>query len=258
MRISGKTAFITGGNSGIGLATARLFISEGAKVTITGRNQESLDAAAKDLGPNLFPVKADVTNQRSIEQAVKASAERFGKLDIIFANAGIVGATPVGNTAVDLFESIIRTNLTAVFFTIQLAAPYLNDRASIVLNGSVHADVGAPGFAAYAASKGAIRSLTRVLASEFAPRGIRVNQVTPGAARTAIWNARAPDIEQMAVLEKRLITSIPLERMGEAIEVARAVLFLASDDASNITADEIHVDGGAGGAPFGAPALRNR
>ncbi|AUX34210.1 uncharacterized protein SOCE836_063790 [Sorangium cellulosum] len=141
MRLKGKTAFITGGNSGIGLATARAFIAEGAKVAITGRNQETLDAAAAELGEGVLAIRADVQDVPSIERAAARAAEAFGKLDIVFANAGISGATPLGGTSVDAFESIVRTNLTGAFFTVQAAAPHLRERASIILNGSVHAPV---------------------------------------------------------------------------------------------------------------------
>jgi NAD(P)-dependent dehydrogenase (short-subunit alcohol dehydrogenase family) len=261
MRIKGKTAFITGGNSGIGLATARRFIAEGARVAITGRRQETLDAAATELGDNLLAIQADTRDVASIDRAVAEAVRAFGKLDIVFANAGIGGQTPVGQTSLEAFEDIIRTNLTGVFFTVQSAAPHLNEKASIILNGSVHGVMGAPGWAAYAASKGAVRSMTRVLASEFAPRGIRVNQVTPGAARTAIWDPSAQQAGSMSELEEGLATTIPLGRIGEAEEVASVVLFLASEDSSNVVAEEIVVDGGATGAPIGAPAhnkQRNR
>jgi NAD(P)-dependent dehydrogenase (short-subunit alcohol dehydrogenase family) len=255
MRLAGKTAFITGGNSGIGLATARLFIAEGARVAITGRSKETLDAAAGELGDKVLALQADARDVASMDKAVAAAVRAFGKLDIVFANAGIAGVTPVGDTDLVTFEDIIRTNLTGVFFTVQSAAPHLNEGASIILNGSVHGVLGAPGYSAYAASKGAVRSMTRVLASEFAPRGIRVNQVTPGATRTPIWG---PSAKQR---EEALVPTIPHGRIGEAEEVARAVLFLASDDSSNVVADEIVVDGGTIGAPFGAPvyrSLRNR
>ena len=258
MRLAGKTALITGGSSGIGLATAKLFVAQGAKVVITGRNQKALDAAATEIGENLLGFNADVTEVSSIDSAVAATVAKFGKIDIVFANAGIAEGTPVGGTSLATFEKVMRTNVTAVFFTVQAASPYLNERASIILNGSVHATVGAPAYSAYAASKGAVRSMTRVLAAEFAPRGIRVNQVTPGASRTGIWNARAANATEMAELEKKLITTIPLRRMGEADEVAKVVLFLASDDSSNVTAEEICVDGGSAGAPYGAPAHAGR
>ncbi|XXX72473.1 glucose 1-dehydrogenase [Sorangium sp. So ce134] len=258
MRLKGKTAFITGGNSGIGLATARAFIAEGAKVTITGRSQKTLDAAAAELGGNLLAIQADLQDIPSIERAVARAVEAFGKLDIVFANAGISGATPLGGTSVEAFESIVRTNLTGTFFTVQAAAPHLKERASIILNGSVHAVMGMPGRSAYAATKGAVRAMTRVLASELAPRGVRVNQVTPGAHRTPIWSELAPDAAAASALEERLATAIPLRRMGEASEVAAVVLFLASDESSNVTGAEIVVDGGLTGAPFGAPMHDSR
>ncbi|MDG3008397.1 glucose 1-dehydrogenase [Paludisphaera mucosa] len=251
MRLEGKTAFITGGNSGIGLAAARTFVAEGARVAITGRNRETLEAAKAELGDRLLAIRADSKDVASIDEAVTRAVRAFGKLDVVFANAGIAAVTPVGGTTLAEFEDVVRTDLTGVFFTVQSAAPHLNEKASIILTGSVHAVLGTAGWAAYAGSKGAVRSMTRVLASEFAPRGIRVNQLTPGATRSPIWNAFAPDAGAMEALERELIATIPLGRMGEAEEIAKAALFLASDDSSFITAAEIVVDGGATGAPRG-------
>ena len=256
MRLEGKRALITGGNSGIGLATARRFVAEGAKVAIIGRNRKSLDEAAEALGPDLIALQADLKDVGAIEEAVRQAAESLGRIDIVFANAGIGGSTKVGETSVEQFNDIIATNLTAVFFTVQAAAAHMSDQGSIILNGSVHAVMGASGWSAYAASKGAVRSMTRVLASEFAARGIRVNQVTPGATRTPIWSGVAPDAERMAALEKGLSTAIPLNRLAEPDELANAVLFLASDEAAYVTGTEIVVDGGATGSPLGAPAHR--
>jgi NAD(P)-dependent dehydrogenase (short-subunit alcohol dehydrogenase family) len=256
VRLANKTALITGGNSGIGLATAKLFIAEGAKVVITGRNQATLEAAAKELGPNALAVVADATDIAATEAAIKEGAGKFGKFDIVFANAGIAGNTPIGATTLAAFEAVIRTNITSVFFTVQAAVPHLNDGASIVLNGSVISVLGNPGYAAYAASKAGVRAMARVMASELSPRGIRVNVVAPGAARTPIWNGAAPTPEAFAVLDKRISRTIPLGRLGEAEEVAKTVLFLASDDASNIQGAEIFVDGGATGSPAGAPIYR--
>jgi NAD(P)-dependent dehydrogenase (short-subunit alcohol dehydrogenase family) len=258
MRLTNKTALITGGNSGIGLATARLFAAEGARIAITGRNQKTLRAAAAELGDGVLAIQADVTDVEATDRAVAIVAEKFGKLDIVFANAGIGGPTPVGQTSQATFDEIIRTNLTAVFFTVQAAARHLNEGASIILNGSVHAVMGVPGYSAYAATKAGVRAMTRNLASEFAPRGIRVNQVTPGGTRTPIWSPLATTDEALVALEQRLVRAIPLGRFGEADEVAKAVLYLASDDASNITGAEIVVDGGATGAPQGAPAYRTK
>ncbi len=253
MRLANKTALITGGNSGIGLATARLFAAEGARVAITGRNPETLEAAKPYLGANGLAIRADVTDLAQIEQACAEVAQKLGKLDIVFANAGVGGATPLGETKLSTFQKILQTNLTSVFFTIQAALPYLNDGASIILNGSVHAVMGVPGWSGYAASKAGVRAMTRNLAGELAPRKIRVNQVTPGATRTPIWSPYAATPDGMDTLEKNLVRGIPLGRMGEADELAKAALFLASDDSSNVTAAEIVVDGGTTGAPNGAP-----
>jgi NAD(P)-dependent dehydrogenase (short-subunit alcohol dehydrogenase family) len=256
MRLANKTAFITGGNSGIGLATARLFVAEGAKVAITGRNQATLEAAAKELGPNALAIVADANDVAATEAAVKRAVEKFGKLDVVFANAGIPGVTPVGSTTLEAFESVIRTNITSVFFTVQAAAPHLNEGASIVLNGSVISVLGNPGYSAYAASKAGVRAMARVMASELSPRNIRVNVVSPGAARTPIWDGLAPTAEAFAALDKRISRSIPLGRLGEAEEVAKTVLFLASDDAAHIQGQELFVDGGATASPAGAPIYR--
>jgi NAD(P)-dependent dehydrogenase (short-subunit alcohol dehydrogenase family) len=255
-KLDGKIALITGGNSGIGLATARLFRAQGAQVVITGRNQKTLEAAAADLGDGVLAIRADVTDIPALEDAVAKAVATFGKLDIVFANAGIPGATPVGKTSLATFEGIIRTNLTAVFFTVQAAAPHLNPGASIILNGSVHAVMGVPGYSAYAATKVAVRAMTRNLASELAPHGVRVNQVTPGGTRTPIWSTRAKTDAAMEALERRIGDTTALGRIGEAEEIAKAVLYLASDESSYVTGAEIVVDGGATGAPMGAVSTR--
>jgi NAD(P)-dependent dehydrogenase (short-subunit alcohol dehydrogenase family) len=257
MRLTNKTALITGGNSGIGLATARLFVAEGAKVIITGRNQETLQAAAKELGPNALAVVADATDVAATEAAIRQGVEKFGKLDIVFANAGIPGATPIGGTALAVFEQVIRTNLTAVFFTVQSAVPYLNDGASVVLNGSVISVLGSPGYSAYAASKAGVRAMARVMVSELSPRNIRVNVVAPGAIRTPIWGAATATPEGEKAFEARIGRTTPLGRIGEPGQVAKTVLFLASDDAAHIQGQELFIDGGATSSPSGAPIYRS-
>src|SRR3954470_24074174 len=256
MRLANKTALITGGNSGIGLATAKVFVAEGAKVVITGRNQATLEAAARDLGPNALALVADATDIAATEAAFARAAERFGKLDILFANAGIPGATPAGATQPEIFEQVIRTNLTGVFFTVQAALPYLNDGASIILSGSVISVLGNPGYSAYAASKAGVRAMARVLASELSPRGIRVNVVAPGAIRTPIWGAALATPEAEKAFEKRIGATTPLGHIGEPEHIASTVLFLASDDAAHIQGQELFVDGGATSSPAGAPVYR--
>jgi len=256
MRLRNKVALITGGNSGIGLATARVFLDEGARVVITGRNPETLAAAEKALGSGVLALKVDVTDVAATETAFAEAAGKVGKFDIVFANAGIGGATPLGETSPEQFNQIISTNLTAVFFTVQSALPHLNDGASVILNGSVHAVLGAPGWSAYAATKAAVRAMTRNMASELAPRGIRVNQVTPGGTKTPIWSPMAPTDDAMSALEARIGGMSPLGRMSEADEIAKAALYLASDDSANVTGIEITVDGGMTSAPSGAKIFR--
>jgi len=257
-RLSGKDALITWGDSGIDLAVARLFLAEGADVAIIGRNQKTLRGAAAELGDAVLPIQADVTDIVAIEHALVAVAEEFGKVDIVFANAGIGVVTPVCQTSLAAFDEVIPTNLmavltlTTVFFTMQAVATHLEAGASVVLNGSVHAMMGVPGFPAYRAFKAGVRAMTRSLASKFAPRGIRVNQVTPGGTTTPFWSQSAPTGEAMVALEQRTVRSTPVGRVNEADEVAEAVLYLASDYASNVTGAEIVVDGCATGVPRGA------
>jgi NAD(P)-dependent dehydrogenase (short-subunit alcohol dehydrogenase family) len=256
VRLANKTALITGGNSGIGLATAKLFTAEGARVAITGRNKATLEAAAKELGPNAIAIEADATDIAATEAAVKKAVEKFGKLDIVFANAGIPGQTPVGGTPLATFESVIRTNLTGVFFTVQAAVPHLKDGASIILNGSVISVLGNPGYSAYAASKAGVRAMARVMASELSPRNIRVNVVSPGAIRTPIWGPAiaTPDAEK--AFEKRIGLTTPLGHIGEPDHISKTVLFLASDDSAHVQGQELFVDGGSTASPAGAPIYR--
>jgi len=259
MKLTGKKVLITGGNSGIGLATARLFIAEGAQVAITGRDQKTLDEAVAELGPNARGYRVDVTIAEDRKQLFAALAKDFGRLDIVFANAGIGGRTPTGSTDEATFENVIHTNLNGAFFTVNSAAPLLNDNGSIIFNGSVHNYLGQPGYAAYAATKGGLVSMARAIAADLAPRNIRVNVVSPGATKTPIWKRgqrASVSAEDSAQLAKFVSSAIPLGRWGEPEELAKAVLFLASNDSSYVNAVELMVDGGATGAPWGAPILR--
>jgi NAD(P)-dependent dehydrogenase (short-subunit alcohol dehydrogenase family) len=258
MKPTGKKALITGGNSGIGLAIARLFVAEGAQVAITGRDQKTLDEAIAELGSSARGYRADVTIAEDRKRLFAGLAKDFGKLDIVFANGGISGRTPTGSTDEAIFENVIHTNLTAAFFTVNSAVPLLNDNASIIFSGSVHNYLGQPGVAAYAATKGGLVSMARSIATDLAPRNIRVNVVAPGAIKTPIWK-RGPRAsaseEDSAKLAKFFSSAVPQGRWGEPEEVAKAVLFLASDDSSYVNAIELMVDGGATGAPFGAPII---
>jgi NAD(P)-dependent dehydrogenase (short-subunit alcohol dehydrogenase family) len=259
MKLANKKALITGGNSGIGFATARLFIAEGAEVAITGRDQKTLDEAVTELGPRAHGYRADITLAEDRKRLFADLARDFGKLDIVFANAGIAVRTPTGATDEAVFENVVHTNLNGAFFTINSAVPLLNDNGSIIFNGSVHNYMGQAGLAAYAATKGGVVSMARVIAAELAPRKIRVNVVAPGWTKTPIWKRgrrATASAEEFAKTSDFYSSVIPLGRWGESQEIAKAVLFLASDDSSYINAIELVVDGGATGAPFGAPILR--
>jgi NAD(P)-dependent dehydrogenase (short-subunit alcohol dehydrogenase family) len=256
MRLKDKVALITGGNSGIGLATAKLFLAEGARVAITGRNQTTLDAAAHELGKEVLVMRADVSDLAAMEEAIAATVKKFGNLDVLFANAGTGSFTPVGSTSFEVFDEILRVNVTSTFFLVQACLPYLNKGASIIFNSSVQNVNGRPGLSAYAASKSAVRTMARVMASELSPHGIRINVGTPGSVDTPIWDAAVSNKRDKEALFKTLEKAIPMGRIGDPAEVANAVLFLASHESSFIQASEIVVDGGAIGAPLGAPIYR--
>lgn len=256
MRLKNKVALITGGSSGIGFATAKRFQAEGAKVAITGRNQEKLDAAALQLDSNVLAMNADVTNLSEMRKAISTIEKEFGNVDVLFANAGAVHRTPVGPTSMETFEEILKVNVTSTFFLVQECLPYLNNHASIIFNGSIQSVNGRPGFSAYAASKAAIRTMARVLASELSPRGIRVNVVTSGSTDTEFWDHVVSCDEDKARLFDNIQKSVPLGRLAMPSEVANAVLFLASSESSFIQASEIVVDGGSTNAPLGAPIYR--
>ena len=229
MKLEGKKALITGGNSGIGLATARLFISEGAEVAITGRDQQTLDEAVAELGSKAHGYRADVTVAEDRKRLFAELAKDFGKLDIVFANAGISGRTPTGTTDEAIFEKIVHTNLNGAFFTVNSAAPLMNDNGSIIFNGSVHTYLGQPGLAAYAATKGGLVSMARSIAADLAPRKIRVNVVAPGATKTPIWKrgARADaTAEESAKVSDFFSSTVPLARWGSRKIWPRLCFFL--------------------------------
>ena len=249
MRLKGKNALITGGNSGIGLATAKRFVEEGARVLITGRDEKTLALAESSLGSSAISIRADVVDAHARARVIAAAKENFGSLDIVFANAGIAKSTTssIVDTSEHIYDEVLKTNVTAVFLTVQGALPLLRDRASIILNSSVAANAGFPGSGAYPASKAAVKAMAHSLASELAPRRIRVNCVVPGVIRTPVWNrGRSP--EQGEVRVKQMLKKVPFGETGEAEDVANAVLFLASDESRYITSTEITIDGGFSGS----------
>jgi len=245
-RLEGKVAVVTGGNSGIGLASAKRLLEEGARVAIAGRNQKTLDEAAKALGNGVLAIQSDVSKLADIDKIYAAVQKKFGKIDVLFVNAGVAKFAPFSETTESLFDENFSTNVKGAYFTIQKAIPHLNDGASIILNTSVAGIKGTPGTSAYSATKAALRSLARTSAAELAGRGIRVNAVAPGPIVTPIFGRTGLPQEAIDDFIKNVGGSVPMKRLGQSEEVAGAVAFLASSDASYITGEELHVDGGMG------------
>jgi NAD(P)-dependent dehydrogenase (short-subunit alcohol dehydrogenase family) len=245
-RFEGKTVVITGGNSGIGLATAKLFHDEGAKVAISGRDQKTLDEAVKTIGSGTLAVKADVSKLADIDRFYAQVVAKFGKIDALFANAGVAKFAPIADSSEQLFDENFDINVKGMYFTLQKAIPHLNEGAGIVLNASVAGTKGTAGASVYSATKAAVRSLARTFAAELVERRIRVNVVSPGPIETPIFGRTGlPQavVDQFAEQFKGLN---PMKRFGKPQEVGHAVLFLASSEASYITGVDLNVDGGAG------------
>ncbi|MEM1356651.1 MAG: SDR family oxidoreductase [Bacteroidota bacterium] len=246
--LTGKTAVITGGNSGIGFATAQRLKSDGAEVIITGRSQERVAAAAAELG--VTGLVADVSDLSAIEGLVAQVKEQVGKIDILFVNAGIFKPAPIGSISEALFDNIMDINFKGAVFTVEKFLPIINDGGSIINLSSINAYTGMSNTAIYGASKAAMNSYTRAAATELAPRRIRVNAVNPGPISTPIFGKTGMAEEQLNGFAQAMQQRIPLKRFGEATEVANLVAFLASDEAAFITGGEYNVDGGTNVNPL--------
>jgi NAD(P)-dependent dehydrogenase (short-subunit alcohol dehydrogenase family) len=239
-KLANKIALVTGGNSGIGLATAKRFAAEGAHVYITGRRESELAAAVKELGKNATGVQGDVTNLADLDRLVAQIKREKGKLDIVFANAGFARFAPLDKITEEHYDLIFDANVKGVIFTVQKALPLIPDGGSIVLNASIVATKGFADWSMYSAAKAAVRSLARTWTSDLKQRRIRVNAVSPGYTDTPAWHINEAAEQLIPVLAK----TVPHERFGSADEVAKAVLFLASDDSSYVTGADLVVDGG--------------
>lgn len=242
---AGKIALVTGGNSGIGLATAKRFAAEGAQVFITGRRQDALDAAVKEIGGQSSAIRADSANLADIDRLFDTIQQRAGRLDILFANAGLGEFQPMGQITEAHYDKIFGINVKGTLFTVQKALPLMPDGAAIVLNGSIVTIKAIPAFGVYAATKAALRSFARSWSVDLRERKIRVNVVSPGTIVTPGYKTELGlSDEQIAQMEAQLAVTAPLGRAGTPDEIAKAVSFLASDESSYITGAELFVDGG--------------
>ncbi|MGK3131608.1 SDR family NAD(P)-dependent oxidoreductase [Pantoea sp. C8B4] len=242
-KLAGKIALVTGGSSGIGLASAQELAEQGAKVYITGRRQEELDAAVALIGPSATGIRADASVLSDLDTVFSTIASASGKLDVLFANAGGGDMMPLGAITEEHFDRIFGTNVRGVLFTVQKALPLLTNGASVILTGSTAAAKGTASFSVYSASKAAVRNLARSWALDLKERGIRVNVVSPGPVRTPGLGGLVPEEHRQGLFDA-LAAGVPLGRLGEPEEIGKTVAFLASDDASFINAAEIYVDGG--------------
>ena len=243
-KLEAKVALITGGNSGIGLATAKRFVNEGAYVFITGRRKEELNAAVKEIGKNVTAVQGDVSNLADLDRLFAQIKKEKGKLDIVFANAGVAKYAPLGTITEDFFDSIFDINVKGVLFTVQKSLPLLRDSGSIILNASIVASKGLSSNSVYSATKAAVRSFARTWTTDLKDRRIRVNAISPGPIDTPGLSELLASSETGEQRKKMISTTVPLGRFGRPEEIAKAVVFLASDDASYITGIELFVDGG--------------
>jgi NAD(P)-dependent dehydrogenase (short-subunit alcohol dehydrogenase family) len=243
-KLDGKTALVTGGSSGIGLATAKRFVNEGAHVFITGRRGAEVTAAVTEIGSSVTGVQGDVSNLADLDRLYAQIKREKGTLDVVFANAGIAKFAPLGTITEELFDSIFGINVKGLVFTVQKALPLMPDGASIILNASIVGSKGLPSNSVYSATKAAVRSFARTWTTDLKDRRIRVNAVSPGSIDTPGLSGLLASSETGQQRLKMISTTVPLGRLGTPDEIAKAVVFLASDDSSYVTGTELFVDGG--------------
>jgi NAD(P)-dependent dehydrogenase (short-subunit alcohol dehydrogenase family) len=243
-RLTGKMALITGGTTGIGLATAQLFLKEGARVAITGQDTARVIEAGKVLGTGAIALRADVASRADMAGVAARLKEEFGALDAVFANAGIAQPMPFSDVDEHNIDAQVDVNFKGVIYTVQSMLPLMNDPSSIVLTSTTMIEKGIAGMSVYAATKAAVRSLARTLSAELAPRGVRVNVISPGLIETPIYGKLGMPSEMVKEWAAQLVAKVPAARFGQAEEVAKAVLFMASDDSSYMLGENVLFDGG--------------
>jgi NAD(P)-dependent dehydrogenase (short-subunit alcohol dehydrogenase family) len=244
-KLTGKVAVITGGTSGLGLATAKRFVAEGARVFITGRRQGELDAAVKEIGRDVTGVQGDVSKLADLDRLYAVVKDKAGRVDILFANAGLGELVPLGHITEAHFDKTFDVNVKGTLFTVQKALPLMPEGSAIIVNASMVSIKGVPAFGVYAASKAALRSFVRTWAVDLKGRNIRVNAISPGTIITPGYKAGGMTDEQIEQFKTLAAATTPLGRAGDADEIAKPVVFLASDDSSYMTGAELFVDGGA-------------
>ncbi len=244
MKLENKIAVITGGNSGIGLATAKLFHKEGAKVIITGRRKEVVESAAVEIGENAIGITSDTSNLADINQLYSAIKDRYGRIDILFLNAGIAKFEPMEVVTEARFDELSNTNFKGLFFNVQHAASLMGEGGSIIITTSAAGQIGSPNMSVYGATKAAARSLARTLSGDLLPKGIRVNGISPGPIDTPIMEKVGIPAEAIPAAKAGFAAENPMKRIGSADEIAKAALFLASDDSAYIAGIDLAVDGG--------------
>ena len=244
-KFTGKVALVTGGNGGLGLATAKRFVAEGATVFITGRRQAELDAAIREIGAGAIAIQGDIANLADLDRMFATIREHSGRLDILFANAGVGAFVPLGHITEAHFDQIFGVNVRGTVFTVQKALPLMRDGGTIVINGSMVSVKGMPAFSVYAATKAALRSFARTWSVDLKGRGIRINVVSPGTVITPGYKRSGLTDAQIDQLKEGVAARTPLGRVGTSDEIANAVVFLASDESSYMTGADLFVDGGA-------------
>jgi NAD(P)-dependent dehydrogenase (short-subunit alcohol dehydrogenase family) len=243
-RFQGKVAVVTGGNSGIGLGVAKAYAREGAQVAITGRNQETLEVAAKEIGDGTLAIQSDAGKVVEIEAAMKKINERFGRIDALFVNAGVAKLIPFEKVTEDFFDETVNINMKGVFFTVQKAVPLMPKGSAIVLNASINAHIGLPGTTVYGATKAAVINMAKTLSTDLLEKGIRVNAVSPGPITSALLSRDGVSQEKLQETRDWIQSKVPIKRFGTPEEIAAGVLYLTAPESAFVLGAELIIDGG--------------